>query len=287
MSLLSPQLEAFIKVAAYKTVHAAADALYITQTAVTQRLRALESKLATTLFIRTRRGMMLTPEGEALLRYCFAAQALEGEALAGIKGAATQTEIQLTISGPTSFMHSRVIPQCFKAMRLFPQLLMHFDISDTEERAKSLRAGRCQLAIIQPEHIAAEMQSKILQAEHYVLVCSSQWQHRKLIDIINQEYIIDYNPEDQMTFNYLRHFNLFEQARTSRHFVNRTESLASMLVAGHGYGVLTKEFSKPFVDKGQLLILNDGEIYENTLSLAWYQRPASSNYFTALIEGIS
>src|SRR4051794_40835794 len=109
MSLLSPQLEAFMQIAKYKTVHAAADALYITQTAVTQRLRALESKLATTLFIRTRRGMMLTPEGEALLRYCFAAQALEGEALAKITGAAQQTEIRLVLSGPTSIMHSRII----------------------------------------------------------------------------------------------------------------------------------------------------------------------------------
>ncbi len=73
MSLLSPQLEAFVAITRYRTVHAAAVDLHITQTAVTQRIRTLETRLRTTLFTRTRRGMLLTPEGEALLRYCHAA----------------------------------------------------------------------------------------------------------------------------------------------------------------------------------------------------------------------
>ena len=68
MSLLSPQLQAFLKVAEQKTVHGAADKLFLTQTAVTQRIRTLETSLGTTLFIRTRRGMALTSEGGALLR---------------------------------------------------------------------------------------------------------------------------------------------------------------------------------------------------------------------------
>ena len=70
MSLLSPRLIAFLAVAQCKTVHRAADKIHITQTAVTQRIRALEHSLKTTLFIRTRKGMNLTPEGEVLLRYC-------------------------------------------------------------------------------------------------------------------------------------------------------------------------------------------------------------------------
>src|SRR5262245_44627485 len=106
MSLLSPQLEAFVTIARHKTVHGAAVALHITQTAVTQRIRMLESRLGTTLFIRTRRGMMLTTEGEALLRYCQAASELEGEALAIIQGAAKETAIRFCITGPTSIMHS-------------------------------------------------------------------------------------------------------------------------------------------------------------------------------------
>ena len=62
MILLDPQLHAFEAIVKTGTVHAAAKLLHLTQTAVTQRLRMLEQKMKTTLFIRSRRGMQLTTE---------------------------------------------------------------------------------------------------------------------------------------------------------------------------------------------------------------------------------
>ena len=109
MSLLSPQLEAFMAVVKHKTVHAAASQINLTQTAVTQRIKTLESMLHATLFLRSRRGMQITPEGEALLRYCQAAKELEGEALARIQGDDLALEVSLSISAPTSIMRSRIL----------------------------------------------------------------------------------------------------------------------------------------------------------------------------------
>lgn len=45
MSLLPPALEAFLAIAQLKTVHGAARQLHMTQTAITQRIRSLESRL--------------------------------------------------------------------------------------------------------------------------------------------------------------------------------------------------------------------------------------------------
>lgn len=287
MSLLSPQLQAFLAITHSKTVHGAASAINLTQTAVTQRIRALEVRLGTTLFVRTRRGMMLSPEGEALLRYCHAVQELEGETLAHIKQAGAVTEVQLRITAQSSIMRSRIMPQCFNVMKKFSHLLMNFDVNDNENRVKSLRSGECQFAVIQPENVAPEMASKILKPERYVLVCSSAWKHRKLRDIIQHERIVDFDPADQMTFNYLRQYHLIDIARHDRHFVNRTDSLAMMLVAGFGYGVLTQEFSKPYIDRKELMVLNAGKIYENNLALAWYARHEPPKYFAAIINAIS
>lgn len=287
MSLLSPQLEAFMAIAKYKTVHSAAIAIHITQTAVTQRIRALEAKLATTLFIRTRRGMMLTPEGEALLRYCHAANELEGEALANIKGAGIETDIRICITGPSSIMRSRIIPQCFSVMKKYPNLLLQFDISDIENRVRALRSGDSQLVVIREEDIAPEMESKLLEPERYVLVCTSRWKKRKLRDIIANEHIVDYDPSDQMTFNYLKHFDLLDLVKHERHFANRTDALAMMLVEGYGYGVLTEEFSTPYIDRHELIVLNSGKIYKVRMALAWYTRHEPPSYFTALIKSIT
>lgn len=286
MSLLSPPLQAFVAVAKYKTVHAAASAIHMTQTAVTQRIRTLEGKLNTTLFIRGRRGMLLTPEGEALLRYCHSVLELEGEALAKIKNAGVDSDIRICITGPSSIMRARIISQCFSVLHTYPNLLMHFDINDLDTRVRSLRSGDSQLAVIRFEDISAEMEYKILQPERYVLVCCDAWKKRKLKEILENERIIDYDPFDKMTFEYLKHFDLFDHANHERHFANRTDALAMMLIAGYGYGVLTEEFSKPYVKQKELFVLNKGEIFENKLVLAWYPRYEAPKYFTALIDAI-
>lgn len=287
MSLLSPQLEAFIAVAKHKSVHGAAKSIHITQTAVTQRIHALEAKLGTTLFIRTRRGMMLTPEGEALLHYCHAAHELEGEALAKIKGAGLETDISVCITGPSSLMRSRIMPQCFPVMKKFPHLLMQFDINDYDSRVRSLRSGDSQLAIIREEDVTPEMEHKSLKSERFVLVCTSEWKKRKLSDIIKNELIIDFDPVDQMTFNYLKYFNLFEEVNHERHFANRTDALAMLLVNGFGFGVLTAEFAKSYIAQNELIVLNAGKIYETTSALAWYPRYEPPLYFSALVNAIS
>lgn len=274
-------------VASCKTVHGAARQLHVTQTGVTQRIRTLESRLKTSLFVRTRRGMLLTPEGEALLRYCQSAKQLAGEALKQITGSGKETETRLAIGGPSSIMHARVIPECVKVMRRFPHLSLHFDIIDIEERAKALRGDLCQLALLQKEHLSLEMEYKHLQPEKYVLVAAPKWQKRKLQDIIRSEKIIDFNPADQLTFNYLKHFDLFAHARLERHFVNRPDSMAYLIEEGCGYGVLTKEFAQAYLQEKKLILLNAGKIYENKMVLAWYSRPNPPPYFSALIEAIN
>ena len=287
MSLLSSQLEAFQKIAELKTVHGAAVELHVTQTAVTQRIRALESRLGSTLFRRTRRGMLLTESGEALLRYCHAAMDLEKETLAMINGAGVEMEVRISITGPNSIMRSRIIPQCFPVMQQFPNLLMSFDVADTGGRDQMLRSGQCQFAIIPPENVAKEMQTKVLKPEKYVLVCGKQRQERSIADIIKHERELEFNAQDYISFNYLKKYNLFKIAKPERHFVNRTESLAMMLIQGFGYSTLTTEFAEPYVERDQLIILNQGKTYLNNLVLAWYQRSEPPRYFSKLIESIS
>ena len=288
MSLLSANLQAFLAICEYKTVHAAADSLFLTQTAVTQRIRSLEQQLKATLFIRSRRGMLLTNEGEALLRYCKAANTLEGEALAHIKKSGVEAIAKIRISGPTSIMSSRIVPQTSLALKNYPQLFIQFDMNDGEEDylLHELRTGQSDLVIISPEQIGKEIKSKKLQPENYILVCSAKWKRRKLKDILQAETIIDFNPSDQLTFQYLKKFNLFDLAKHERHYANRTEILARMIIEGLGYGVLTKEFSKPFIERGELHILNQGHIFENHLVLAWYDRPEPTPYFKKLTENL-
>ena len=62
------QLRYFIGVAEYQSFTKAASRYYITQTAITQQIRALESHLGVQLFDRNTRPVRLTPEGSVFLR---------------------------------------------------------------------------------------------------------------------------------------------------------------------------------------------------------------------------
>lgn len=115
---------------------------------VTQRLRALETGLKTSLFLRMRQGMVLTPEGEALWQYCLSVQELAGETLAKINQEVDQTPVQMVISGSWSVMQSRVVSQVVPVIKHYSNLLLTLDIDDHDTQQHNLRNGLCQLAIL-------------------------------------------------------------------------------------------------------------------------------------------
>ena len=63
------QLEYFAAVARHGGFTRAADALWITQSALSQQVRRLEAELGVALLRRTSRGAELTPAGEELLAH--------------------------------------------------------------------------------------------------------------------------------------------------------------------------------------------------------------------------
>ena len=65
--MLFGQVQAFLEVARTGNVSRAAEALYVTQPALTARIQTLEKELGETLFVRTGRGVRLTDAGRVFL----------------------------------------------------------------------------------------------------------------------------------------------------------------------------------------------------------------------------
>lgn len=65
--MLSPQLYTFISVAKYGSFSKAAEATFVSPTAIMKQIDALEKRLGVTLFNRTNRGIVLTEAGEGVL----------------------------------------------------------------------------------------------------------------------------------------------------------------------------------------------------------------------------
>lgn len=287
MSLLSPPLEAFWAVVQKGTVQDASYILGITQTGVTQRIRSLEKQLKTTLFIRSRKGMKLTNEGEALLQFVKGSLEIEGMTLSKIQKAAQDSIVEVSISGPSSILRSRVIPNLTPLNKVFPLLRFRFDLSDVSSNVEKLKSGSCTFAILEHHQVTREMDSKILKAERYCLYGPASWKRRLLSEIIKNETIVDFDSEDEMTYLLLEKYRLKNTAKKERHYANNTDALTSMIASGLGYSVLSEEYASSHVKKGDIVKLLPDGFYDFKLALAWYPRPEKPEYFSAIIKSLS
>ena len=206
------------------------------------------------------------------------------ETLAEITGAAATKDIRVTITGPTSIMRSRVIPETSKLLKKYPRLLFTYHVNDFGNWIEELRSGSAQLAVVPATLVPLEMESRLLQAEKFVLVGPKSWKSRTLSEIVRTERIIDFDRADAMTMNYLKKFKLEALVKNERHFVNNTESLIELIENGHGYGVLALEFVEKFLRNGKLTLLNGGRTYDHRMALTWYARTNSPGYFTDILK---
>jgi DNA-binding transcriptional LysR family regulator len=283
MSLVHPNLIAFMAIVDRKTVQDAAKKIGLTQTGVTQRIRSLERELNKTLFIRSRKGMQLTPEGESLLRYCQSVVELEGR----LGFESSEQEVTLQISGPSSLMRSRIIPNLISVLKKYPFLRLQFDWLDLLSAIHKLKSGESQIVIVSHENVALEMDSKIIKAEKYILVGPYEWRKRSIKDILKNEVIIDFDKNDQFTFDFLKTHNLYELAQKTRHFVNNTDGLASIISLGAGYSLMAYDIAIPLIEKKELSNLMPGKHLElKNMCLAWYPRPQMPNYMAEIIKCI-
>lgn len=284
MSLLHPGLEAFVAVIRHSTVHGAAKEIGLTQTGVTQRIRALERQLGTTLFTRSRKGMHPTPEGEALHRYCQSAKDLEGRLLSFLYNKTDEATVRVNICGPSSIMRSRIIPGAVKILESHKNVSFTFNLNDDESSLKQLKSGSAQLAVLTRGEVVNELDSKLLSPSRYILVGPAAWKDRDIKDIVASERIIDFNASDNATFQFLKKFGLFDGCVNERHLANNIDALASLIAKGHGYSVLTRKFAEPLFRAKQITDLMEGSELELEFALAWYPRHEMPAYFGQLIK---
>ena len=110
------KLHVFNVVAQAGSFSAAADRLYITQSAVSQHIKELETGLGRQLFQRGRRGVRLTPHGEILQRYARDIFALVARAEAALTDVAHLSEGRVSI-GATPGVAVYLAPEWIQRFR--------------------------------------------------------------------------------------------------------------------------------------------------------------------------
>jgi DNA-binding transcriptional LysR family regulator len=142
------QLAYFVAIAEERNFTRAAQRIPIAQPAISQQIHRLEAELGERLFLRDRRGIRLTPAGQALLPHARTAlQAAEGgrEAVAALSGLVTG---RLTV-GLVHPLPDRRLPRLLGAFhRTYPRIELTLLEDQTDALLAALAAGQLHAALI-------------------------------------------------------------------------------------------------------------------------------------------
>ena len=139
----------------------AAKELFVTQSAVSRQVKALEDQLGVALFERRHRAIRLTPAGQALYRAAADALRLLADAAAGIRNDAGAKSV--TVSCSAGFASLWLVPRLMDFRDEHPGIDIRIDANN---RLLDLERERIEVAVRYcPPHLAPEGATRLLGEE--------------------------------------------------------------------------------------------------------------------------
>lgn len=140
-------IRTFVAVADKASMTAAANALHLTQGAVSQQVKRLEEMLGASLFERDRRGLRLTHAGERLFGKGKRLLGLNDEIWVEMAGTPVGGKVRLGV--PYDLVGTLLAPVLKAYAEAYPQVEISLVCASSPELASALAAGTIDLAVIE------------------------------------------------------------------------------------------------------------------------------------------
>ncbi len=231
-------VEAFYWVASLKSVTRAAEKLFLTQSAMSSRIAALEEELGVLLLDRRDKHFKLTVAGSRFLVYAKRMLDLQRQ-LKSEMGSGGPLEVSMRLGAIESVLHSWLIPWVEQLRKDNAQLELELTVESTPVLLDQIRRGTLDVVFAALPASADGIRSQALTPMEMVLVGNAKT-HRK------RRYAIDdFADADILTFQrgsqpHVYLLDTFRHAQVEPRRVHTVSSISAMvqLVQG-GFGVAT------------------------------------------------
>jgi LysR family transcriptional regulator (chromosome initiation inhibitor) len=264
----------------------AARSMNVTQSAVSQRIRQLESKVGTMLIIRGR-PCVPTETGQALCQHYDEVVLLQHELKSRLaaEGQRSAQAARIRIA-----VNSDSLATWFPSVvrRAAEELNILFEIShdDQDHTEQAIRSGEA-LAVVTANYTPIHGCKRIsLGAMEYLAVASPDFVSRHLPDgptlsALAAAPCIFFDRKDTLPEQWLE--KCFDQVeRPPAHLVPSYEGYLSCLVNGTGWGMMPMETTERLIRKGRLVELIEGK--RICISLHWQSAAQTSEILRLLSE---
>ncbi|HSV52730.1 MAG TPA: LysR family transcriptional regulator [Burkholderiaceae bacterium] len=235
-------VEAFYWVASLKSVTRAAEKLFLTQSAMSSRIAALEEELGVLLLDRRDKQFRLTGAGTRFFTHAQRLLALQREIKAEM-GAGAPLAVSMRIGAIESVLHSWLIPWIEKLRADHPALELELTVETTPILVEQVRRGTLDLAFAVLPAAADGVRSQALPPMEMVFVGNPQLYKKRRYSLADLAEV------DLLTFQRgsQPHVALVDQLRHAKLEPKRVHTISSVsamvqLVQG-GFGVATLPLS--------------------------------------------
>lgn len=246
-------LRCFDAAARYQSYSKAADELAISQAAVSQQIRNLETHLNVKLFQREGRQMRLTQQGQTLAGYV-------KDAFRTLSTGFDQVQVEpedgvLTVTAALSFSSLWLVPRLWKFAARYPNISVR---AVSSVQFEDVRYSDIDVAIRQADHIDTDLYSEVLLQDPVYPYCSPNLpKHMTLntpADLARCGLVEPINPG---RFSWKNWFNI-AGVKVSDKLINWIEVTTwemgiNAIVGGHGVCLATESLAQDLVAQGILV----------------------------------
>ncbi|MEU5314032.1 LysR family transcriptional regulator ArgP [Streptomyces sp. NPDC021562] len=283
MELPLDQVRTLLAVVDEGTFDAAAAALHVTPSAVSQRVKALERRTGRVLLRRTK-PVRPTESGEVLVRFARQLGRLERDARGelGMSGAGEPTRVSVAVNADS------LATWFLGALTGLPGIFVELRREDEDHTAALLREGLVMAAVTSAPDPVPGCSVRALGRMRYLPVAAPQFAaahvRGELADALAEAPVLVFDRHDDFQDGFLRRLGR-AGASALRHHVPTSEGFADAVTAGLGWGMVPEAQAEPRLREGRLVRLGGPQSWVD-VPLYWQQWKLDSPALGAVAEAV-
>ncbi|WP_375550430.1 LysR family transcriptional regulator ArgP [Rhodophyticola porphyridii] len=261
----------------------AAAQLNITQSAVSQRVKALEEKLGTVLVRRTRPASA-TPAGARLLRHAEEVGLLEKTLAADLGGLLPDPATPLRLAVNADSLATWALP----ALAAVPGYLYHLEIDDQDHSADWLKRGAVSAAVTAGNVPVPGCDVFPLGALRYIATCAPGFAETWFADGVTAKALAEapaltFNPKDRLQQRWAEQVT-GEKVALPTHFFASSHGFVEAAKLGIGWGLNPESLVEEALADGSLVPLGPDQVFD--VALSWQVPRQMANALRPLTRAI-
>ncbi|SDT24313.1 LysR family transcriptional regulator [Actinoplanes derwentensis] len=277
-----PALDLLISVAETGSVGRAAHAHGITQPSASARLTKLERRLGVPLLVRSRKGSLLTPAGEAVVAWSHGVVDAARTLADGVLTLRADRQARLHVSASLT-VAEHLLPAWLLALRrTHPGLDISAHVANSHDVVEAVRSGTADLGFVESPHIPADLGSRPVGEDRLVLVVDAGYplaaragRALRPTDLADQPLLLR-EPGSGTRDTFLSRLEqALGYAPVLPHAISlgSTTTILATVRAGGGIGVISSRAAAAAVTAGELVELHvDGLPLTRPLHALWLGR---------------